>query len=175
MSPLVERRSGYEWGVGRRLAQGVLVARMHSGGKGRSGSSRPNVSEAPVWSEQDKTMVEGLIVELHDAGHSNAMIGTILRDQHAVPNVKLLLGKSVGAVLAESGKTREVPEELMNMMRKAQGIIDHLENNRKDLHNSRQLTLIESKIRRSARYYREKGMLSEDWKYKRDQLRLMVE
>ena len=64
MSPLVERRSGYEWGVGRRLAQGVLVARMHSGGKGRSGSSRPNVSEAPVWSEQDKTMVEGLIVEL---------------------------------------------------------------------------------------------------------------
>ncbi len=173
--PLVERRSGYEWGVGRRLAQGVLMARMHSGGKGRSGSKRPDVSEAPAWSEQDKKLVEGLIVELHDAGNSNAMIGTILRDQHAVPSVKLLLGKTVGTVLSENGKSREVPEELMNMMRKAQGIIDHLENNRKDLHNSRQLTLIESKIRRSARYFRDNGMLSEEWKYKRDQLRLMVE
>lgn len=175
MIPLVERRSGYEWAVGRRLAQGVLVARMHSGGKGRSGSSRPNVSEVPAWSEQDKTMVENLIVELHDAGHSNAMIGTILRDQHAVPSVKILLDKTVSTVLLENGKTRDVPEELMNMMRKAQGIIDHLENNRKDLHNSRQLTLIESKIRRSARYFRKKGMLSEEWKYQRDQLRLMVE
>ncbi len=103
------------------------------------------------------------------------MIGTILRDQHSVPSVKLLLGKSVGAVLEEAGKTREVPEELMNMMRKAQGIIDHLENNRKDLHNNRQLNLVESKIRRTAQYYQSNGKLDVEWNYKRDQLRLMVE
>ena len=63
----------------------------------------------------------------------------------------------------------------MNMMRKALGLIDHLDNNRKDLHNNRLLNLIESKIRRSARYYKSKGMLSDSWDYKRDQLRLMVE
>jgi small subunit ribosomal protein S15 len=103
------------------------------------------------------------------------MIGTILRDQHSVPSVKLLLGKTVGVVLAEAGKTREVPEELMNMMRKAQVIIDHLEHNRKDLHNNRQLNLVESKIRRSARYYKLNDKLDADWNYKRDQLRLMVE
>jgi len=175
VKPLLERRSGYEWGVGRRLAQGVHMARMHSGGKGKSGSKRPDSSEVPEWSEKDASMVESLIVEMHDAGHSNAMIGTILRDQHSVPSVKLLLGKSVSDVLNEAGKTRKVPEELMNMMRKAQGIIDHLESNRKDLHNSRQLNLIESKIRRSARYYKGNGMLDGDWNYKRDQLRLMVE
>ncbi|MBS72472.1 MAG: 30S ribosomal protein S15 [Thermoplasmata archaeon] len=151
------------------------MSRMHSGGKGRSGSTRPNVSEVPEWSEQDKSIVENLILELHEAGNSNAMIGTILRDQHAVPSVKLLLGKSVSSVLSENGKNREIPEELMNMMRKALGLIDHLDNNRKDLHNNRQLNLIESKIRRSARYYKSKGMLSDSWDYKRDQLRLMVE
>ena len=173
--PLIERRSGYEWRVGRRLAQGVIMGRMHSGGKGRSGSTRPNVSELPEWSEQDASRVESLIVELNEQGNSNAMIGTILRDQHSVPSVKLLLGKTVGGVLAEAGKTREVPEELMNMMRKAQGIIDHLDSNRKDLHNNRQLNLVESKIRRSARYFKLNGKLDANWNYKRDQLRLMVD
>ena len=79
------------------------MSRMHSGGKGRSGSTRPNVSEVPEWSEQDKSIVENIILELHEAGNSNAMIGTILRDQHAVPSVKLLLGKSVSSVLSENG------------------------------------------------------------------------
>lgn len=151
------------------------MARMHSGGKGRSGSSRPDVDGVPEWSEQDKGLVESKILELHNEGHSNAMIGTILRDEWAVPSVKLLLGKSVGAVLAEAGISRRVPEDLMNMMRKAQGIIDHLENNRKDLHNNRQLNLVESKIRRSARYYKANGKLPEEWNYKRENLRLMVE
>ncbi|HIG20539.1 MAG TPA: 30S ribosomal protein S15, partial [Candidatus Poseidoniales archaeon] len=52
---------------------------------------------------------------------------------------------------------------------------DHLDNNRKDLHNNRQLNLVESKIRRSARYFKSNGKLDADWNYKRDQLRLMVE
>ncbi|MDP6099136.1 MAG: hypothetical protein QF566_03065, partial [Candidatus Thalassarchaeaceae archaeon] len=39
------------------------MARMHSGGKGSSGSTRPDVSESPNWSEQDKKLVEGLIVD----------------------------------------------------------------------------------------------------------------
>lgn len=151
------------------------MGRMHSGGKGQSGSTRPDVDEVPEWSEQDKSFVESKIVELNNEGHSNAMIGTILRDQWSVPSVKLLLGKSVGAVLAEAGITRSVPEDLMNMMRKAQGIMDHLETNRKDLHNNRQLNLVESKIRRSARYYRANGKLPEEWNYKRENLRLMVE
>jgi small subunit ribosomal protein S15 len=151
------------------------MARMHSGGKGKSGSTRPDVREVPEWSEKDTSAVESLILELHEEGNSNAMIGTILRDQHSVPSVKLLLGKTLGSVLTEAGKTREVPEELMNMMRKAQVLIDHLEGHRKDLHNGRQLNLIESKIRRSARYYKANGMLAEEWNYKRDQLRLMVE
>ena len=61
-------------------------------------------------------------------------------------------------------------------MRKAVGIIDHLgSGNHKDIHNKRALELTEAKIRRLAKYYISEGRLSSEWKYKRDELRLMVE
>ena len=34
------------------------MSRMHSGGKGKSGSSRPHSSEAPAWSTGDKAEIE---------------------------------------------------------------------------------------------------------------------
>ena len=50
------------------------------------------------------------------------------------------------------------PEDMMNLMRQAQRIIDHLESgNKKDIHNRRQLELTESRLRRIASYYRGKG------------------
>ena len=67
------------------------------------------------------------------------------------------------------------PEDMMNLMRQALRMIDHLNNNSKDKHNRRQLELTESRIRRIARYYKSNGRLDRDWTYKRDQLRLMVE
>jgi len=148
---------------------------MHSGGKGKSGSRRPNISEVPEWSEQDKEEVVARILKLHEEGKSSAVIGTILRDQYAVPNVQLLLGKKVMEVLRDNDKAPDVPEEIMNLLRRAVSLVDHLDNNRKDLHNRRQLELVESKIRRIARYHTGEGNLPSDWSYKRDQLRLMVE
>mgnify|MGYP000742223319 CR=1 FL=1 len=78
------------------------MARMYKSRKGKSGSNRPFVSEAPEWSNTDAKAVTELILDLGKAGHSTAEIGTILRDQHAVPNVRLVLGKRIGAVLAEN-------------------------------------------------------------------------
>ena len=48
------------------------MSRMHSGGKGSSGSSKPGVSEAPGWSASDKNDEEELIVSLARAGRSPA-------------------------------------------------------------------------------------------------------
>ena len=151
------------------------MAKMHSGGRGSSGSTRPLLSVVPEWSEQDKEKVEQLICELYDAGKSAATIGTILRDQHAVPNVRLLLNKRVAGVLVDNDRIPKYPDEMMNLMRKALRLVDHLEQNRKDLHNRRQLELTESKIRRSARYHIGTGRLSADWRYKRDQIHLIVD
>jgi small subunit ribosomal protein S15 len=149
---------------------------MYKSRKGKSGSKRPFVSEAPEWSNTDAKAVTELILELGRTGHSTAMIGTILRDQHAVPNVRLVLGKRIGAVLLENDIGGTYPEDMMNLMRQAVGIINHIASgNHKDLHNKRSLEITEAKIRRLANYYKGEGRLPGDWRYKRDELRLMVE
>ena len=104
-----------------------------------------------------------------------SMIGMVLRDQHAVPDVRLATGERISQILERNGISPKYPEDMMNLMRRALGLIDHLNSNSKDLHNRRQLELCESKIRRLAAYYKESGKLDADWQYKRDQLRLMVE
>lgn len=153
------------------------MARMYARRKGKSGSTKPHNGGSPDWANSDSKEVTNLIIELGKAGHSSAQIGTILRDQHAVPDVRAVLdGKRIGTVLAENGIGGTYPEDIMNLMRKAVGIIEHMgSGNHKDLHNKRALELTEAKIRRLAKYYIGKGKLPSDWKYKRDQLRLMVE
>mgnify|MGYP006111187983 FL=1 len=151
------------------------MARMHSPGRGKSGSTKPLVDKAPEWSNTDPKAVTALIISLSEEGHNTATIGTILRDQHAVPDARLVVGKRIGQILAENDITPQYPEDMMSLMRRALRLINHLESNRKDLHNSRQLELTESKIRRLSRYYQGHGQLDTEWAYKRDQLRLMVE
>ena len=148
---------------------------MHSKGKGASGSKKPHSAAPPEWSNSDKTEIEELIVQLSKEGHTNSSIGTILRDKHGVPDVRLVTGERIAQTLNRVGKSSGLPEDLMSLMRRALRLIDHLSQNSKDLHNRRQLELCESKIRRLSRYYKENNQISSEWTYKRDQLRLMVE
>ena len=150
------------------------MARMHSKGKGTSGSSKPNNDTAPSWSESDKGTVEELILKYANEGHSSAKIGTLLRDMHAVPDVRLVMGERISQTLSRNNLDSTYPEDMMNLMRKALSLIDHLSSNKKDLHNRRQLELCESRLRRLAKYYVGTGRISSTWTYKRDQLRLMV-
>tara|TARA_B100000927_G_C16254356_1_gene384830 strand:+ start:278 stop:682 length:405 start_codon:yes stop_codon:yes gene_type:complete len=134
------------------------------------------VTEAPEWSNTDKEAVEALVLDLAKSGLSTAQIGTILRDEHAVPNARLVLGKRIGQYLAEQDMLGTYPEDMMNLMRQAVAIINHLgSGNHKDIHNKRALEITEAKIRRLASYYIGEKRLPSDWRYKRDELRLMVE
>ena len=151
------------------------MARMHSKGKGSSGSNKPNSKMPPVWSNDNKEEVEELILTLSKEGNSTAVIGTILRDRYAVPDARLVTGERISQTLTRNNIVPSYPEDMMNLMRRALRLIDHLNSNKKDIHNRRQLELCESKIRRLARYYKGNGNILETWTYKRDQLRLMVE
>ena len=150
------------------------MARIHNGRKGRSGSTKPHSEALPKWALTDAKKIKSLVIELSEKGHSTAVIGTILRDQHAVPDVRKACGMRINQILSEKGKAAETPEDIMNLLQKVLSLVNHLEINRKDLHNSRQLELTEAKIRRLVKYYKSKGKLAEDWKYDRKQVRLMV-
>ncbi len=151
------------------------MARMHSKGKGNSGSNKPHLSQPSDWSNSDKKEIEEIITKLSDEGVPSAEIGGILRDKHGVPDAKLVTGERISQTIVRLGKSPKYPEDLMSLMRRALRLIDHLSQNRKDVHNRRQLELCESKIRRLSRYYKENKRLDAEWTYNRDQLRLMVE
>ncbi|MCD6243054.1 30S ribosomal protein S15 [Candidatus Bathyarchaeota archaeon] len=133
--------------------------------KGKSHSTRPVSKRPPSWCKYTPEEVEALVIKLAKEGHPPSIIGTILRDQYAIPLVKPITGKSITQILKDSGLAPSIPEDLQNLLKKAARLHAHLEKHRKDLHNKRALQLIESKIHRLASYYKERGVLPSNWKY----------
>ncbi len=150
------------------------MGRIHARRKGRSGSRRPFRTEKPEWVDMTEEEVIGKVISLSKEGYSQSMIGTILRDEYGVPNVKLVTGKSIGKILEENGLAPTIPEDLMALMRKAVKINSHLASHPKDLGNKRGLQLVEAKIRRLVKYYKRVGKLPENWKYSLKEAELLV-
>ena len=151
------------------------MARMHARRKGTSGSNRPLVTEKPDWVQLTAGEVELKVLELRREGMSTARIGTVLRDQHAIPSVKLITGKSILRILKENESAPKLPEDLMDLVRTAVRISEHLETNHKDTHNKRSMALVEAKIRRLVKYYRRTGVLPADWKYTLSKAKLLID
>ena len=128
----------------------------------------------PEWIEYSNEEIEELILKLKKEGHSTSMTGIILRDQYGIPDVKLITGMKITKILEKHNQGLEYPEDLMNLIRKAVNIRDHLKENPKDLHTRRGLRIVESKIRRLVSYYRNEGVLPEGWRYEPKQAALLV-
>jgi len=132
---------------------------------GRSASTRPVSKVTPSWVQYTQEEVEQLVIELAKRGFSQSMIGVILRDQYGIPSVKPILGKSISEVLQEHELAPQIPEDLMNLIRRAVRIRKHLEEHPKDLSAERGLNLVESKIHRLVKYYKRVGKLPQDFVY----------
>ena len=133
--------------------------------KGKSHSIRPVSRRPPSWCKYQPEEVEAFVIKLAKDGHSLSKIGTILRDQYAIPLVKPITGKSISDILESAGLTPSMPEDLANLIKKAQSLAVHMEKNKKDLHNKRSLQIIEARIYKLSRYYKRKGVLPPKWKY----------
>jgi small subunit ribosomal protein S15 len=148
---------------------------MHARRRGKSCSVRPYRKEAPSWSNTDVAGIEKVIIELRKEGTSSSRIGLILRDRYGVPDIKLVTGgKRIGDILKAHRMESEIPEDLRDLMKKALGLRKHLSDNKKDLHNRRQLQLMESKVRRLVKYYIRSGRLPADWIYKPETTEILL-
>jgi small subunit ribosomal protein S15 len=141
------------------------MARMHSNKKGKSGSTRPPWAKSPEWFTRSAEEIEDLIIKLAKEGKGPSMIGLILRDQYGVPLTKSLINKTISQILEERNLKPNLPEDLLNLIKRAVILRKHLEVNKKDKNSKRGLQLTESKIYRIARYYRATDKLPKDWKY----------
>lgn len=123
------------------------------------------MADKPEWVEQNPEEIEELIVKLYREGQSTSQIGITLRDQYGIPSTKIVMGEKITDILKRNGIDFEYPEDLLNLIKRAVNIREHLEENPKDIHSKRGLIKIESKIRRLVRYYTKNNVLPEGWRY----------
>ena len=132
------------------------------------------MAEKPEWVEYSTEEIEEIILKLRKEGKSTSVIGVILRDQYGIPDVKSVTDMKITQILEKHDQGEEYPEDLMNLIRKAVNIRDHLKENPKDLHTKRGLQLVESRIRRLVKYYTREGVLPEGWRYDPQKAALLV-
>ncbi len=150
------------------------MARMHTRRKGQSGSKKPVRTEPPKWSNTNKEEIENTIQQLASQGKSSSEIGMTLRDRFGVPDVTLVTGKKIGAVMKEKNVAPKVPEDIYNLIVKVLELKKHLDKNPKDVHNKRSLNNMVSKIRRLEKYYRREGVLPAEWKYSLERAEMLI-
>lgn len=151
------------------------MARMYSRKKGKSRSHKPPVKVVPRWLPYKKEEVYQLVVDLAKAGYSSAMIGTILRDQYGIPDVKTITGKSISQIMKENNLYPQYPEDLLNLFRKAVRLYDHLQKNKKDKASKRGYECLVSKINRLIKYYKRKRILPADFVFDLERARLLIQ
>jgi len=137
-------------------------------------AARRTKRPAPEWVELDEAELSELIIGMGKKGTAPAAIGQVLRDQHGIPNVKSLTGKSVTEFLVAGGVKIEYPADLLALIERAVRVRRHLKANTADTHNGRQLNNIESRIRRLARYYEREGKIPAGWRYDPEMAALLV-
>ena len=136
----------------------------------------------PEWVTYSDEEIEEMILKFNKEGKSTSEIGIILRDQYGIPSVKEVTGERITQILKRNDQAGKYPEDLMNLIKRAVNIRDHLAympyhakaENPKDLHSKRGLTIIESRIRRLASYYVNEGALPEGWRYNPKEAALLV-
>lgn len=141
------------------------MSRMHKEAHGSSGSSKPIEKNNPDWVEFEEDEIIEIVLELREDGYDPAEIGLRLRDQYGIPSVKQATGKKLTEILEENDAAPEVPEDLNNLIEKAESIQDHLDENEGDEQADRQMELTKAKIRKVADFHRENGNIPEDWEY----------
>ena len=141
------------------------MARIHSHRHGKSHQTRPPSKSTPNWVTTTPEEARTTILKLAKEGTSPSRIGQTLRDDYGVPLAKHLIGKSVGKVLAEGKALPKVPQDLQDLIDRAQRVQKHLQVHKSDKKNVHSLELVEAKIYRLSKYYKEKGLLPSNFKY----------
>jgi len=140
------------------------MGRMHCPGKGKSRSSLPFNRNPPPWVKSTDNVTKSIIT-MAKKGLQPSKIGIELRDKNGIPQFRFLSGDTITRVLRKNGLARGLPESLYFLIKKAVSLRKHLERNRKDKDAKFRLILIESRIHRTARYFKASKKLPPTWRY----------
>lgn len=151
------------------------MARMHSRAKGKSGSTKPIKKQTPGWVKYKPKEVELLVVKQAKEGNKPSQIGIHLRDVYGIPDVKMIVGKSISKILEDKNAAPELPEDLLALIRKSVFLRKHMTDNHKDASAKRGLQLTDSKIRRLVKYYKKTKRISATWKFDPEKFKIYAQ
>ena len=149
------------------------MSRMYSRKRGKSGSRKPTERKMP-WVKYKKEEIEEIVVKLAGKGMGSAEIGLVLRDKYGIPSVRDYSKARIARIMKKHSVYTPMPEDIFNLMKRAVELRNHMSKNSHDYTSKRGLELTESKIRRLAKYYKERKILPHDWKYDAEKARLLV-
>merc|ERR1719261_712845 len=138
---------------------------MHSKGKGISRRWLPYRKAPRSWVHISAQDLTDQMVKLAKRGSTPSQIGVLLRDQYGIPQVKGVTGSKILRILKVNGVAPSLPEDLYHLIKKAVNVRKHIEKFRADRDGKFRLILIESRIHRLARYYRNAKALPATWTY----------
>jgi small subunit ribosomal protein S15 len=141
------------------------LARIHSHRHGASHQTRPTSKRAPGWVTYGPDELKATIVKLAKDGLTPSQIGVALRDDYGVPLTKPLIGESVCEVMKEGKVMPKLPQDLQDLINRAQRVQGHLQAHKSDRKNVHSLELVEAKIYRLVKYYKATGQVPSDFRY----------
>lgn len=128
----------------------------------------------PHWLNYKQEEVEQLIANKYQKGLTKSQIGIILRDQYGIPSTKEITKKNINKILRERGVKEQLPEDLIALYKKAVKLHMHVEKQKKDKHSVRSFVVLENRIKRLIKYYKENKTLPKDYEYSLEAARLVV-
>ncbi|MDE1834059.1 MAG: 30S ribosomal protein S15 [Candidatus Micrarchaeota archaeon] len=152
------------------------MARMHTGKHGKAKSRKPDVEigTRPEGLTLSDAEITKLIVGYAKQGMHQAQIGQALKEKHNVPYIKQVYKRRLNVILKENGFRSDLPQDLLDLLRRAVTLRSHLEKNHKDVHNKTSLSRVEAKIWRLSNYYKRESVLPSDWKYDPAKVALII-
>lgn len=119
------------------------------------------------WIQLDEEEIIEKIIELRKAGVPPSQIGMRLRDKWGIPSTRDVLDKKITEILRQNDLEPEIPEDLRSLLDKGRKVRRHLWDHPSDKQNRRNFQLLQSKIKRLVKYYKDSGKLEEDWDYRK--------
>jgi len=149
------------------------MAKIHSKKKGKSRSKKPRVIQKTDSTYSD-TEIKEKVIELAKKGIRASEIGLIMRDKYGVGDLRAFLGKRLVLFLKDEQVAPEFPSDILDLIRKAVSMRNHMKNNGTDMHNKVKLSHVESKINRLVKYYKKEKILPNNWKYDSENAHLLL-
>lgn len=150
----------------------ILEKKLFRAGRAEWGDNMEK--EKISWVEYKKEEIEEIVKKLYNEGKSKSEIGLILRDQYGIPKASTVTGKTISQILKEKKIKEDMPEDLMNLIKKSVNLMEHMNKTKKDQKAKKGYEFTVSKIRRLIKYYKRKGVLPKDWKYTPENAKLLV-